>query len=87
MDTQISARKVRDALLLTSGAMLNGTLVISGAAFLVLAEPQASQPRWSPFNCVRLQRLPPVPVPLSSPKHEEIYVLCRDSYDPTWPEV
>jgi hypothetical protein len=52
---------------------------------LPVAEAQAR--RGGGFDCVRLQHVRPPPVPLSSPKEEIIYVPCRESYDPTWPEA
>jgi hypothetical protein len=70
--------------------MLKAVLVLVGSAFVLalhLAAPRPQKAVWSPFNCVRLQEVMPAPIPLSSPKREIIFVLCRDSYDPEWPEV
>jgi len=71
------------------------TVVIVIAAFVVSALaarpalPVSEHParRGGGFDCVRLQHVRPPPIPLSSPKEEIIFVPCRESYDPTWPEV
>jgi hypothetical protein len=65
------------------GAFVLSALTVGPA--LPVSEPQARH--GGGFDCVRLQRFRPPPVPLSSPKEEIIYVPCRDSYDPTWPEA
>jgi hypothetical protein len=71
------------------------TVVMGIAAFVLCA--LAARPalpvsehlarRGGGFDCVRLQHVRPPPIPLSSPKEEIIFVPCRESYDPTWPEV
>jgi len=71
------------------------TAVIVIGAFVVSALtarpalPVSEHParRGGGFDCVRLQHVRPPPIPLSSPKDEIIFVPCRESYDPTWPEV